>query len=207
MEHDQIPAAFQAKERIKRDVSEFIGICKGVVADGLVAPEEVEFMGQWLHTHPHVLDQWPMSVLVERIPQILSDGTVDEDEQLELLRLIGQIAGKNPCEDAPSMSTDLPYSTPAPAIEFEGKLFCVTGTFEMGPRSVVIAEIEARGGLIASGVKMALDYLVVGEIGSRDWKYSTFGNKIEKAVACREKGARLAILPEKTLQASFSIAA
>lgn len=60
-----------------------------------------------------------------------------------------------------------------------------------------------RGGAIAS-VSKKLDYLVIGEIGSRDWIHSTHGRKIEKAVELRNGGARLAIVSERHWQAGLA---
>lgn len=189
-------AALLSKDRIKRDVSEFVGICKGVIADGLVVAEEVEFIANWLHTHQEAMDQWPLNVVVERLPEIMADGVVDPDEQLELIRLISGITGGNPAGDVASLSTELPFSSPLPDLTIDGCKFCVTGTFEFGTRKKVQDAIESKGGVVLPGVKADLDFLVIGTIGSRDWKHSTFGSKIEKAVEYQTKGRQIHIIPE-----------
>lgn len=44
---------------------------------------------------------------------------------------------------------------------------------------------------------MDLDCLVVGDLGSTDWKYSRFGTKLEKAIENRVKYGKLKIVTEK----------
>lgn len=45
-------------------------------------------------------------------------------------------------------------------------------------------------------VSKKLNYLVIRELGSRDWLHSTHGLKIEKAVHYAQAGAQLAIVGE-----------
>ncbi|MTD34075.1 BRCT domain-containing protein [Paludibacterium denitrificans] len=192
----QVANAITLKDRIKRDTAEFVGICKGLIADGVIVQDEVEFICNWMRAHPHLLDTWPMSVLIDRLGEILADGVVDQDEELDLLKLIGSITGGNPVGNVQSLSTDLPLTHPAPDISFNGTTFCVTGTFEFGSRSKVSEAIIQRGGIISPSVKRDTNVLVIGAIGSRDWKQSTFGTKIEKAISYQQKGINILIVSE-----------
>ena len=40
-------------------------------------------------------------------------------------------------------------------------------------------------------------YLVVGELCTAEWKFSNYGRKIEKAMAYRDEGCPIKIIPEK----------
>lgn len=62
---------------------------------------------------------------------------------------------------------------------FTGKTFCITGTFDMGPRPGIIAQIESLGGKSVTSVSKKTDYLLAG----RDC-----GSKLQKA---RENGVRI----------------
>ena len=53
-----------------------------------------------------------------------------------------------------------------------------------------------KGGEI-SKINKSLNYLVLGEISSRDWKHSTHGLKILKAVQHKENGVNISIISEK----------
>ena len=47
-----------------------------------------------------------------------------------------------------------------------------------------------------SGITKATDFLVVGTFGSRDWAQTSFGRKIEKAVAYRDAGEPIGFVTE-----------
>lgn len=72
----------------------------------------------------------------------------------------------------------------------------VTGTFAFGPRAPAHQAIEERGGLIDSSPTKKTRYLVIGELGSRDWINSNAGTKILKAVSLRDEGHPIAIVSE-----------
>jgi hypothetical protein len=43
---------FNRARRAERDLSELLGLAKGVLADGVVNEPEAEFIRQWVETHP-----------------------------------------------------------------------------------------------------------------------------------------------------------
>jgi len=88
---------------------------------------------------------------------------------------------------------------PIDEIQFPGARFCLTGVFDRSHDNLKTA-IESRGGVVAENVSRKLRYLVVGGSGSTEWKYGTFGTKIEKAMLIKEEGgASLSIISEDQL--------
>jgi len=85
---------------------------------------------------------------------------------------------------------DVPY------IEFPGSHFCLTGEFVYAPRTKCETAIAARGGVISSSVIKKLRYLVVGGLGSQEWKHGSFGTKIERAVRNRRDWLPVLIVHE-----------
>ncbi|BBP62739.1 hypothetical protein PHLH5_02800 [Pseudomonas sp. Cab53] len=75
-------------------------------------------------------------------------------------------------------------------------MFVFTGVMAFGPRKDCQALVEERGGLIGGGVSKKVHYLVVGSVGNEQWRHSTYGTKIMKAVELREAGACIAIVGE-----------
>jgi len=112
-----------------------------------------------------------------------------------LVRFVGGEAFDAEAQTA-SRSTTLPVDDPEPNVEFTGSVFVVTGTFVHGERALVHAAIEQRGGLSSASPSKKTRYLVIGELGSRDWINSNAGRKIEKAVALRSDGHPVAIITE-----------
>lgn len=95
------------------------------------------------------------------------------------------------------MSTLLPLDSPAPSIVFDAKQFCLTGKFCYGARSKCEREIKDRGGQAQSNVTQKTNYLVVGLLGSTDWKHSTYGLKIQNAIELQDKGHPISIVSEE----------
>ncbi len=191
-------AALNKRGRTVREVDELIGLCKGIVADGVINSEEALFLQDWLEHNRESRGVWPASVLYPRIQSMLADGTLDNEEERELLGLLVQVSGGNPkFLDAHSLTSTLPLNSPIPSIVIPGNSFCFTGKLLYGSRTHCEEEISSRGGKILGGVSQDLNFLVIGLIGSRDWVHSTFGRKIEKAVAYRSKGVSLSIVAEE----------
>lgn len=191
--------AFRGSAVADRQVDELIGLVKGVLADGAVCPNEVRFLLQWMEANREAADMWPAKALYPRLAAAMADGHLDDDEEQEVMSLllatVGGIAA--PSADAPNFSSALPLCSPAPMIQFDGRVFCFTGKFNSGTRDWCSAQVEARGGRSVSGITRKLDYLVIGELGSRDWMHSSHGRKIEKAVSYRDEGASLRIINEQ----------
>lgn len=190
---------FNAARLNDRVIDELIGLCKGVIADGVVSQPEAEFLQQWLRDNRQVSDTWPANMLYRRIGEFLADDVLDPEEQAELLTLLQDLTGGGHQAGAPSLASSLPLCDPPPALAFEGRVFCLTGKFVSGSRANMVALVESVGGAATSSPTKKVDYLVIGEVGSRDWIHSTHGRKIEKAMHLRDGGHGIAILSEEYL--------
>ena len=198
-EHGQAPNYYMAYSRVvDRSIDELIGLCKGIMADGVVMQEEAEFLLEWLNTNRHAANQWPANVIYPRLQQFMEDGVLDAEEERELFLLLSDMGGRTKTmPDAQSPATRLPLDAPQPAVEIEGNNFVITGRFASGNRKVVAREIITRGGRVTASVTKNTDYLVIGDIGSRDWIHSTHGRKIEKAIELRNDNRPIAIISEE----------
>lgn len=190
--------AFNARAVADRQVDELIGLIKGILADGEVQQAEAEFLLQWLEANRGVCKTWPASVLFPRLSAALMDGVLDAAEESELMGLLLRTVGGNtaPASGGSSDATGLPLTDPVPDIEFDGRRFCFTGQFYSGSRDWCMGQIEVRGGIAQPRVTKALHYLVIGELGSEDWRHSTHGRKIETAIRYVEDGTPIAIIGE-----------
>ncbi len=182
-----------------RKVDELIGLIKGVLADGVVCQAEAEFLLKWMQTNQTATNEWPANVLLPRIAAALEDGVMDKQEESEIFELLQTAVGNNDAIEQgwSSGSSSLPLNDPAPTIEAQGRIFCFTGKFNTGTRDWCHQQIITLGGDVAKGITKKLDYLVIGEIGSRDWLHSTHGRKILKAVEYRDAGVPLCIVSER----------
>lgn len=189
---------FAAARLRDRSIDELIGICRGILADGIVMQGEAQYLLAWLDSNRGAADQWPGNVIYPRVAAMLNDGLLDADEQAELIDLLNETTGMGiPLpEVAASYASALPLDDPPPEVLFQGRSFVLTGQFAQGSRKECEKIITARGGSIAANPTRRVDYLVVGAIGSRDWIHSTHGRKIEKAVDLRRHGHSIRIVSE-----------
>jgi hypothetical protein len=192
--------AITLSRRADRAVDELVGLCRGLLADGHVNQQEAEFLKSWIERNADFVGMYPFDRIYRQLTDIMRDGFLDQDESADLMdtlvRFVGGEASDHRAETA-SLSTALPLDDPEPVIVYPDSIFVVTGTFSYGVRSLVCAEIESRGGISGASPTKKTRYLIIGDLGSRDWKHSNCGAKIERAIQLRDEGCQLAIVSER----------
>ena len=113
-----------------------------------------------------------------------------------MLRQFGGLEMAKAKSSSYAAPNDLPFNQPVPELEWNGRLFVFTGTMAYGPRKDCQALVEEKGGLIGGSVSKKTHYLIVGSIGNEQWRHSSYGLKIMKAVELRDSGCPIAILGE-----------
>lgn len=200
---DERSTTSRVNESRKRsvEIAELIGLCKGVLADGAVNISEAEFILSWLESKPETSNLWPADELHKLLLIVLEDGKLSDQEETALLDLLLAITGVQvtieykDTKKTQQSSTSLPINDDC-EVGPEGAYFCLTGTFESGTRAECEARTQAAGGTTQKGPTKKTDYLVIGNIGNEDWAHSSFGRKIEKAVALQKSGSEIEIISE-----------
>lgn len=183
------------RNELRTSCAALIGIVQGLLADHHLNDQEIEFLRDWLRGAEAVSVVWPGNVIYAQVEAILSDGQVTREERDQIGETLRQLVGGRLDEVAEAgFVSELPLDR-VEGVVVPGKMFCFTGDFVFGPRSICEQAVERRGGAI-SGVTKKLDYLIVGGLGSPEWKHGSFGTKIEKAVGYRNSGMPLRIVHE-----------
>ena len=193
---DERKNKFGAARLSKRSDDELIGLARGLIADGIVNAKEVEFLQAWFAFKENVVGNFHYDLLSNRINEILRDGDVSQEESSEVFELLSSIVGGSYELGEVAKSTTLPLCAPAPSVTYEGKSFCMTGTFAFGKRKLCEQEVSARNGRVVSSVTRDLSYLVIGTYATESWKHSSYGNKIIRAAEIRAEGHGLHIIYE-----------
>jgi len=189
---------FNRAARTERDLSEMLGVAKGMLADGVVNEQEASYLRDWGGNHPEALERWPVNLIFTRLYQYFKDGRIDESERGELYELLAALVGGTASlllgyEGA----TTLPVDAPAPLICWgPDDVYVFTGRFAYGTRAHCEREATDRGSSCERNVTKRTSFLVIGTFGSRDWQHSSFGLKIRKAVKLRDSGFALRIVGE-----------
>ena len=189
--------AFNRARRTERDISEMLGLVKGLLCDGLVTDDEARLLRDWSQKHVDAHDYWAIGTINQRLQQVFADGRIDEVERADLAdlltSLVGGEAGMIAGDDA---STALPLDQPPPTIVWGSSVFVLTGRFAFGPRRDCERQVENLGGRCETSITKRTNYVVIGTFGSRDWVHTSFGRKLEKAVKYRADGLPLSIVGE-----------
>ncbi|WP_336356250.1 BRCT domain-containing protein [Pseudomonas granadensis] len=202
LHHEFEDSQFFHRSRIDRRAADaLVGLAAGITADGIVNIAEAVFLKQWLEDNLAHLNDPVINLLYSRLACILQDNALDVDESRELLDILRSFSGvriERPKDGgtAAIIPTDLPFNSPVPDLIWDGRMFVFTGIMAFGPRKDCQALVEERGGLIGGSISKKVHYLVVGSVGNEQWRHSTYGTKIMKAVELREAGASIAIVGE-----------
>ena len=179
-----------------RSCEALLGIAAGLIADGELNDREIGFLSAWLSEHPELAATWPGEVVYRRVRTVLADGVITNEERLHLEQTLVDLVGGNFSKDGAlaAGSTVLPVDENA-NVDIDNRSFCFTGQFLYGTRARCERAVIENSGRVAK-LNQALDFLVIGELTSRDWKYSSHGTKIENAINLRLEGSSIKIVSE-----------
>lgn len=181
---------------LNRSLAGLLGIATGLLADRELRDAEILFLKDWLAQNSAIASAWPGDVVYSRVCEALADGRVTEEERAHLVQTLQQLVGGTLNELAGATHTTQMLTYDTAPMEFSQATFCLTGDFAFAPRSRCEQEIVMRGGIVKSSVSKKLRYLVVGGLGSSEWKHGSFGTKIEKAMDLKREGAVIVLVHE-----------
>lgn len=185
-------------QRIKKATEHLLGICAGIIADARIDPAEIHFLKTWLNDNAFLRDEWPGRAIAARIDSVLDDGMITSAECTDLLDTLRDIVSTD-FTNTGSASPDcpaVPYDDD-PTIFFRDMTFCFTGRFALGSRATCERMILALDGTVIDNITQRLDYLIVGSMIEPQWAHTTFGRKIQKAVAYKNEGHDITIVSEQ----------
>lgn len=176
------------------------GVLQGIAADRTINTKELNFLIDWLDNNPNLRTRWPAFVIAKRVEDVIADGIVTEEERGDLLDCIYELVGNKPeaTGAVSGLATRLPTNN-VKNMEFDERIFCLTGKFLLGPRRKCELILRERGGITVGNVIPDINYLVIGTLASRDWKFTSYGRKIEKALELQQRGIELLIVAEEDL--------
>jgi len=90
--------------------------------------------------------------------------------------------------------------------KFDEQFLCTSrcGIHQCAPRALCESRIIALGGEVKSNVSKKVNYLLVGGLGSPEWKHGSFGTKVEKAMDLKREGAAICLVCEEYWVSSLS---
>lgn len=192
------------QRRINRAIEHLMGMITGMVADAELNDREILLLRTWLTEHPEALEVFPGSVVARKVHAVLEDGVITEDERAHLMEtLVGLSATEFSLTGSSSPEVaSLPIED-AVTVDLPDSVVCLTGEFLFGTRAACERLVLKTGAMCTDTVSKKVDILVVGTKVSPNWAHTSFGRKIQQAVALQEKGHPIEIISEKRLMAAL----
>jgi NAD-dependent DNA ligase len=184
------------KNDINRSLGALLGIAQGMLCDGHLNDQEISFLQQWLTQNESIAAGWPGDVVHARVREALADGVITAEERTYLTETLQQLVGGSLEEIAePTHVTEMAIDRTV-MVSIPKATFCLTGDFVFAPRSHCELAIQKREGIVSGSVTKKLTYLVVGGLGSKEWKHGSFGTKVEKAFEYKRLGHPILVVHE-----------
>lgn len=185
------------RDQEKANTNILLGIIQGIMADSKINDDEVLSLNKWLTNNP--LTSWPAPIIKQKLEEILADGIITTEEKDDLKQLLSSLGANKLTTTGSVTGLTATFGTTTPeAITVQGKLFCFTGTFIYGNRSACENLVFELGGKSVKNISQKTDYLILGELPSKDWITSSYGLKIQAALELKNKGLDIKMLTEET---------
>ncbi|MFM5413101.1 BRCT domain-containing protein [Aeromonas veronii] len=164
------------------------------MGDQQLSDDEIHYLSWWMKQNSMLRAHYPGKQLYQTVERILLDGIITAEEREELQQQLMLFIG-NPFEQGAvtGMATKLAISDSEIDTLYDCTV-CFTGMFLSGTRRQCEETALLLGATPQDSVTQKLDYLIIGELSSRDWRFSSYGRKIEKAIVnsdnkCNAHGA------------------
>lgn len=152
------------------------GIIAGITCDNVLTEAEVYYLKDWLNQNVELSGNYPFDIALREVNAALEDGIL---EQCELDHMLGIFKEFLDPVEANAKSEQ--------SLNFCGKTVCLSGDFETGSKNDISQRLISLGAEIKDTVTKAVDYLIVGEMGSSAWACGNYGTKVKKPLKCRKK--------------------
>ena len=157
--------------------NEFQGLCKGLIADGHIAIEEVRCLADWLDENAFLQDD----PIISKFYSFFEENDVENLSSNgfeRLKRLLVDFCGSDTEGNADGMALGESFFDLVNELDLNGKVVQLTGKFKYGSRKKCSELAISQGAIVIDDFRLDLDYLIVGMFNSRDWLQQSYGKKI-----------------------------
>lgn len=183
------------KNILKQSAASLVGIAQGMLCDGKLSDDEILFLDKWFKHNAEIASTWPGEAILARVRDTLADGIITPSERDYLVDMLQKLIGGDDPVGFDAHVSELALDRSV-EVCISGACFCFTGDFAYGSRSYCQEVTEKLGGLIKGNISKQVDYVVVGGLGSSEWKHGSYGTKIEKAMEYKKLGIPLRLVHE-----------
>lgn len=144
---------FNGPRRLEKAMHMLEGIVRGVTLDRRLNDAELRALRNWMDEKPHLHSCYPFDEVNSIVSAVLADGKVDEKEHEMILHFCAEnMAFLNhkalKCKAPTESSFVGGICALTPAIHFEDRSFCFTGTPKRGSKRELQALVEDKRGTV-----------------------------------------------------------
>jgi len=188
---DEVDVPFQ--------INQLIGLLCGIAADDVLMDMEIQSIIDWIDDNENTATEWPINIILKRLSEIVIDGSISDSDRESFLEMIKKVTGTHFSETGSAApSTTEFFEDNVESIEHDGASFCFTGVFITGTRATVQNIAKQKGAKTTKDVSKNTDYLVIGTTESVDWRFASYGRKIERALQLKAEKHPITIITEQT---------
>lgn len=193
------------RRQLNKSIELLLGLATGMVADGDLNNMEIAFLNTWLTDHADVAAIWPGNVIAKLVTEILADGVITDAERTRLIKVLTDLTG-NDFSQTGSVSAEvatLPVDEHC-EVDLQDANVCLTGEFLFGNREKCEQLAEQAGATPHGTITKKIAYLVIGTNVSPHWAHTSYGRKIEQAIALQQVGHHIRIISERRWLAALT---
>lgn len=185
-------------DELTAGIQKLSGLIKGITIDGVVNPEEILFLDNWLEENRHLANTYPYDEVYSMTVNILRDKVITPEEQVEFLKFSSALVGLSENDGNSNLveSLNTGFYQVDPQITIQENTFCITGESKQFSRREIAERIELYGGFVVDHISGKLNYLVVCDEKNKCWAFTCYGRKVEQVIKLRKKGVNVAIVHE-----------
>ncbi len=179
-------------------INEFLGLISGIVSDDIVNAQELKYILGWISTHEDVINHPITNDVSNRVVEFTKIKNPSPEEESALLTFLKKTTGTNFGETGAVTIDPLDhFADTVETMTHTNSRICFTGVFKKGSRKEVEAIATELGATTSRTPSRSINYVIIGSQISPDWKHTSFGRKIQRAIELRDEGYPLYILTEK----------
>ncbi|QNS14259.1 BRCT domain-containing protein [Mannheimia bovis] len=182
--------------QIEDDVFYLQGFCKGLVSDGKISIDEINVLIDFLNQKSYLSTNPVCRTLYDTLEQFagieLSNDDVEKIKQL----IIAFGGASEEVVDGLSLSESEFFFDKVENASIKDSKIVFTGKFSICSRGLCEAFAKSLNATPTKNPSYQTTLVIVGSLGSNDWRTASFGKKIEEAKELQQRGAKLKIITE-----------
>jgi len=151
---------------------------------------EIDLLFQWREYRSKFLVRNPLSNFNTLLDSIAPEARYSDRFKSQILNFIDKFALHFDHQRIEGIF-DYPETIP-----FSNMVFVLTSKFQICQKKDIAANITERGGIVNDTVTLSTHYLIVGNEGSQNYSFGTFGSKIKKTLKMRDSYISIVITEE-----------